>query len=173
MTTLNEVLRTDPNHYLAMIRRSQVYKKVFFVRFRRESSTGPLRICRRLLLFVLITYRWQLWRSRSRRWRARTRTVIHHRSHKASRNLMRSFNSISVTWKLLIVRVAPLWSTLWVNGRVEWPSVETLLLSTRLKIMRIKVTIRPQSVKSNRRKFIWGHPRKYKWRTMCLLLHLR
>lgn len=41
MTTLNEVLRTDPNHYLAMIRRSQVYKKVFFVGFRRESSTGP------------------------------------------------------------------------------------------------------------------------------------
>jgi hypothetical protein len=28
MTTLNEVLRADPNHYLALIRRSQVYKKV-------------------------------------------------------------------------------------------------------------------------------------------------
>lgn len=28
MSTLNEVLRTDPNHYLSMIRRSQVYKKV-------------------------------------------------------------------------------------------------------------------------------------------------
>jgi Tfp pilus assembly protein PilF len=28
MSTLNEVLRTDPSHYLAMIRRSQVYKKV-------------------------------------------------------------------------------------------------------------------------------------------------
>lgn len=28
MSTLNEVLRTDPNHYLALIRRSQVYKKV-------------------------------------------------------------------------------------------------------------------------------------------------
>ena len=29
MGTLNEVLRVDPNHYLALIRRSQVYKKVF------------------------------------------------------------------------------------------------------------------------------------------------
>ena len=29
MNTLNEVLRTDPNHYLALLRRGQVYKKVF------------------------------------------------------------------------------------------------------------------------------------------------
>lgn len=27
MSTLNEVLRSDPNHYLALMRRSQVYKK--------------------------------------------------------------------------------------------------------------------------------------------------
>lgn len=27
MSTLNEILRTDANHYLALIRRSQVYKK--------------------------------------------------------------------------------------------------------------------------------------------------
>ena len=28
MNTLNEILRVDANHYLALIRRSQVYKKV-------------------------------------------------------------------------------------------------------------------------------------------------
>jgi len=28
MSTLNEVLRSDPNHYLSLMRRSQVYKKV-------------------------------------------------------------------------------------------------------------------------------------------------
>lgn len=28
MSTLNEILRSDQNHYLALIRRSQVYKKV-------------------------------------------------------------------------------------------------------------------------------------------------
>mgnify|MGYP006933471964 CR=1 FL=1 len=37
MSTLNEVLRADPSHYLALVRRSQVYKKVFSVRFRRGS----------------------------------------------------------------------------------------------------------------------------------------
>jgi Tfp pilus assembly protein PilF len=28
MGVLNEVLRSDPNHYLALMRRSQAYKKV-------------------------------------------------------------------------------------------------------------------------------------------------
>ena len=28
LSTLNEILRNDPNHYLALMRRSQVYKKV-------------------------------------------------------------------------------------------------------------------------------------------------
>jgi Tfp pilus assembly protein PilF len=28
MSVLNEVLRSDPNHYLAIMRRSQLYKKV-------------------------------------------------------------------------------------------------------------------------------------------------
>lgn len=41
MNTLNEVLRTDPNHYLAMIRRSQVYKKVPQCLLRKESLIEP------------------------------------------------------------------------------------------------------------------------------------
>lgn len=44
MSTLNEILRTDANHYLALIRRSQVYKKVFFGLARKESLTERLKI---------------------------------------------------------------------------------------------------------------------------------
>ena len=45
MGTLNEVLRVDPNHYLALIRRSQVYKKVFLANSEakvQQSSKRPL-----------------------------------------------------------------------------------------------------------------------------------
>jgi tetratricopeptide (TPR) repeat protein len=41
MSTLNEVLRSDPNHYLALMRRSQVYKKVRPASLRKANSTAP------------------------------------------------------------------------------------------------------------------------------------
>jgi hypothetical protein len=44
MSTLNEVIRSDPNHYLALIRRSQVYKKVVLLALRKASSTVLLPI---------------------------------------------------------------------------------------------------------------------------------
>lgn len=37
MSTLNEVIKNDSNHYLALIRRSQVYKKVKIILKREES----------------------------------------------------------------------------------------------------------------------------------------
>ena len=46
MATLNEVLRSDPSHYLALMRRSQVYKKVTVRPLRRESSTARSRTSR-------------------------------------------------------------------------------------------------------------------------------
>lgn len=40
MSVLSEVLRSDPSHYLALMRRSQLYKKVGSGLLRRGSSTG-------------------------------------------------------------------------------------------------------------------------------------
>lgn len=37
MNVLNEVLRSDANHYLALVRRSQVYKKVNRIIYRKVS----------------------------------------------------------------------------------------------------------------------------------------
>ena len=41
MSVLNEVLRADGNHYLALVRRSQVYKKVDVLVYRKISLSGP------------------------------------------------------------------------------------------------------------------------------------
>ena len=43
MATLNEILRTDPNHYLALIRRSQVYKKVRLVFMKKGKFNRALK----------------------------------------------------------------------------------------------------------------------------------
>lgn len=37
LTTLNSVLKNDPNHFLSLLRRSQVYKKVLLVLVRRTN----------------------------------------------------------------------------------------------------------------------------------------
>ena len=55
MSTLNEVLRTDANHYLALTRRSQVYKKVFFSLGRKESSIELLKTWKWSLTSALTT----------------------------------------------------------------------------------------------------------------------
>lgn len=50
MSTLNEVLRSDPNHYLALMRRSQVYKKVRLPNAERQVQSRSQRSGKRLQL---------------------------------------------------------------------------------------------------------------------------
>jgi hypothetical protein len=40
MSVLNEVIRNDSSHYLALMRRSQLYKKVSLLALRKENSTA-------------------------------------------------------------------------------------------------------------------------------------
>lgn len=56
MSVLSEVLRTDPSHYLALMRRSQLYKKVLMETFRKGSSIALSRIWRQSEAIVQITY---------------------------------------------------------------------------------------------------------------------
>ena len=55
MSALNEVLRNDSSHFLALIRRSQLYKKVELHLVRRESSIEHLMTLPLLVVFILIT----------------------------------------------------------------------------------------------------------------------
>ena len=59
MGVLNEVLRSDPNHYLALMRRSQAYKKVLVLSFRKGNLTVRSRIWKLLLPIALIIFRSQ------------------------------------------------------------------------------------------------------------------
>lgn len=59
MGVLNEVLRSDPNHYLALMRRSQAYKKVLVLTFRKGNLTARSRIWKLLLPIAPIIFRSQ------------------------------------------------------------------------------------------------------------------
>ena len=54
MSVLSEVIRNDSSHYLALMRRSQLYKKVAVMALRKASSTARSRILKPFPVTVLI-----------------------------------------------------------------------------------------------------------------------
>lgn len=170
MSTLNEVLRTDPNHYLALIRRSQVYKKVFLDLGRRESSIEPSKILKWLLHFVLTTFKWPPWKSRSKQSKLRTRIATLRRSQKVNKiHLMKSSNSILVIWRRLIAKVVRSSSLLSISARAGSRSVETLPSSTRGRIIVKRVIIPLRSVKRQAKNCIFRHSSNSKEKMIRLL----
>lgn len=89
MSVLNEVLRNDSSHYLALMRRSQLYKKVLLKPLRRESSIEPSKIWSPSPAIALITSNSQPCASRSKTSNSAARTRIAQRKVSQNRRRMK------------------------------------------------------------------------------------
>ena len=158
MSVLNEVLRNDSSHYLALMRRSQLYKKVALQSLRRASSIELSKTWSPSPIIVPITYNLQpcVFRSKTSNSAAKTRIAL----KKVSRNKrkMRKWCLTSAIWRKSIASLSP---STWISARAEWPSVATQLFSTKeTMIMRRNPTPQPPLARHRPRKSILKHSDK-------------